>query len=98
MSKYSIKTFIGIDIGDVENKVCVLDHDGEIVEKASIENTVSGINSFFDRFDSPRQVRVAVETGTHSPWISQLLEARGFQVLVGNGNTHAQQTYPNHRR
>jgi transposase len=25
-----------------------------------------------------------LETGTHSPWISQLLHARGFRVLVGN--------------
>jgi transposase len=84
MSKYSIKIVIGIDIGDIENKVCVLDHDGEILEKVSIENTVSGINTFFDSFDFPRKVLVAVETGTHSPWISQLLEARGFRVLVGN--------------
>lgn len=84
MSKYSIKIFIGIDIGDIENKVCVLDRDGEILEKVPIENTVNGINTFFDRFDSSKQVLVAVETGTHSPWISQLLEARGFRVLVGN--------------
>jgi len=54
------------------------------LEKLSIENTVSGVNTFFDRFDVPKQVRVAVETGSHSPWISQLLEARGFNVLVGN--------------
>lgn len=84
MSKYSKKIFIGIDLGDVENQICILDQDGEIVEKASIENTINGINTFFDRFDSPRQVLVAVETGTHSPWISQLLEARGFRVFVGN--------------
>lgn len=70
MSKYSIKIFIGIDIGDIENKVCVLDRDGEILEKVPIENTVNGINTFFDRFDSSKQVLVAVETGTHSPWIS----------------------------
>ena len=84
MTKYSIKIFIGIDLGDVENQICILDHDGEIMEKASIENTVSGINTFFDRFDSPRQVLVAVETGTHSPWISQLLEARGFRPARRN--------------
>lgn len=84
MTKYSIKTFIGIDLGDIENQICILDHNGDILEKSPIENTVSGVNTFFDRFDAPRQVLVAVETGTHSPWISQLLKARGFRVLVGN--------------
>jgi transposase len=84
MSKYSIKTFIGIDLGDIENQICILDSKGEILEKTSINNTVSGVNTFFDRFDSPGQVLVALETGTHSPWISQLLKARGFRVLVGN--------------
>lgn len=84
MSNYSTKFFIGIDLGDIENQICIIDHHGEILEKTSVENTVSGTNTFFDRFDAPRQVLVAVETGTHSPWISQLLNARGFRVLVGN--------------
>jgi transposase len=84
MSKYSTKIFVGIDLGDIKNQVYILDQDGQIVEETQIDNTVSGINSFFDRFDVPRQVLVAVETGTHSPWISHLLNARGFRVLVGN--------------
>ena len=84
MSKYSIETFIGIDLGDIENRICVLDRNGEILEKTTIENSVSGVNTFFDRFASPRRVLVAVETGTHSPWISHLVKARGFRVLVGN--------------
>ena len=84
MSKYSIKTFIGIDLGDINNQICILDHNGDILEQATIENTANGVNTFFDCFDTPRRVLVAVETGTHSPWISQLLQARGFRVLVGN--------------
>lgn len=82
--KYSIKTFVGIDIGDINNTICVLDYNGDILEKTSIENTMSSINSFFDQFETPKEVSVAVEASTHSPWISQLLEARGFHVLVGN--------------
>ena len=84
MAKYNIKYYIGIDLGDINNEICVLDYNGDILEKATIENTVSGFNTYFDRFDSPREVKIAIETGTHSPWISQLLEARGFRVLVGN--------------
>ncbi|MFC1883435.1 IS110 family transposase [Thermodesulfobacteriota bacterium] len=84
MTHYSIKIFIGIDLGDLENQICILDRNGKVMEKTLIENTASRINTFFDRFESPRQVLVALETGTHSPWISQLLQARGFRVLVGN--------------
>ncbi len=29
-------------------------------------------------------MRIAIEAGTHSPWISRLLEERGHQVLVAN--------------
>lgn len=84
MSKHTINFIIGIDLGDVKNHICILDRDGEVVEKTVIDNTVMGLNTFFDRFTSPKQVLVAVETGTHSPWISHLLKARGFRVLVGN--------------
>jgi transposase len=84
MSKYSTDFFVGVDLGDREDQVCVLDREGLIVESDIVENTILGINGFFDRFDQPRKVLVAVETGTHSPWVSQLLEARGFRVLVGN--------------
>jgi transposase len=84
VSKYSIVFFVGMDLGDLENQICILDTEGVVVNKASIDNSISGINSFFDRFVVPNKVLVAVETGTHSPWVSRLLQARGFRVLVGN--------------
>lgn len=84
MSKYSIKIFIGIDIGDKKNQICILNQNDETLKNKTIDNNISELNTFFDRFDNPKEVMVALETGTHSPWISQLLNARGFRVLVGN--------------
>jgi transposase len=84
MSKYSIKIFIGIDIGDKKNQICILDQNGENLENTTIDNNITDLNTFFDRFDKPKEVMIALETSTHSPWISQLLNARGFRVLVGN--------------
>lgn len=84
MSKYSIKFFIGIDIGDKKNQICILDQNGETLENTTIDNNINDLNTFFDRFDKPKEVMIALETGTHSPWISQLLNTRGFRVLVGN--------------
>jgi len=84
MSKYSIKNFIGIDLGDKKNQICILNHNGEILETTTIDNNITELNMFFDRFDKPKEVMVALETGTHSPWVSNLLNSRGFRVLVGN--------------
>jgi hypothetical protein len=36
------------------------------------------------RFASEQPLRIAIETGTHSPWVSRLLEGCGHQVLVAN--------------
>ena len=34
------------------------------------------------RFSGSKPMRIAIETGTHSPWISQMLEECGHDVLV----------------
>jgi transposase len=36
------------------------------------------------RFSRIAPMRIAIETGTHSPWASRLLEERGHEVLVAN--------------
>ncbi len=36
------------------------------------------------RFSGCSRMRVAIETGTHSPWVSRLLEECGHEVIVAN--------------
>jgi hypothetical protein len=36
------------------------------------------------RFHSERPLRVAIEAGTHSPWVSRLLKECAHEVLVAN--------------
>jgi transposase len=36
------------------------------------------------RFCSERPLRVAIEAGTHSPWVSRVLEECGHEVLVAD--------------
>jgi transposase len=36
------------------------------------------------RFASERPMRIVIETGTHSPWVSRVLEDCGHEVLVAN--------------
>jgi transposase len=40
--------------------------------------------TFRRRFASEQPMPIAIEAGTHSPWVSRLLEGCGHQVLVAN--------------
>lgn len=82
-----MQTTIGMDLGDTKHVACVLDKDGQVVRREAIENNPESIHRFLDGFAHPRRVRVAIETGTHSPWVSHLLQERGFQVLVAQSRS-----------
>jgi transposase len=74
---------IGIDLGDKKNSVCVLDKNGNIVEIVDVTNTRQGMIKYFDKYDK-EEVLVVIEAGTHSAWVSELIEDMGHRVLVGN--------------
>lgn len=80
-------TTVGMDLGDREHVVCVLDDGGEVVRREAVANSPDSVKEFLDGFADPGSVTVAVETGTHSPWMSDLLESRGFRVLVGKSRS-----------
>ena len=54
---------------------------GDIVEERSILTTRKGLSAYFG---PKRRCRVAIEVGTHSPWVSRLLKELGFEVVVAN--------------
>ena len=72
---------IGMDLGDKNHEVCVLDQEGQIMDRYSVGNTRDQLQKMFKRYPG---ACVAIETGTHSPWISRDLETLGCRVLVGN--------------
>ncbi len=77
------KMTAGLDLGDRYSYLCLIDqHSGEIVEEGRLRTTPE---AFRRRFASERPpMRIAIETGTHSPWVSRLLEELGHEVLVAN--------------
>lgn len=84
MKKSSTVRTIGMDLGDKEHVLCLFDGDGKIVDRQTVCNGPAAIRKFFEQCSSPSDVRLAMESGTHSPWISHLLDSLGFEVLVGN--------------
>ena len=74
-------TTIGMDLGDKTHEICVLDATGKVIVRTQIVNTKQSVVKFFKPY---KEALVAIETGTHSPWIARELEALGCEVLVGN--------------
>jgi transposase len=72
----------GVDIGDKHSYLCLLDQEsGEVMEEGRLRTTPEAIRR---RFSSEQPMRIAIEAGTHSPWVSRLLEECSHEVLVAN--------------
>ena len=73
--------FIGIDIGDKVNFVCILNNKGEILFRKEIENNKEAMEEYFDSIE---KASIVFEVGSHSPWISRLLVGIGHDVFICN--------------
>lgn len=84
MTKDSKETMVvGIDVGDRLSELCFLEENGEVCERAQLKTTEDALRK---RFSGMERVRVILEVGTHSPWMSRLLESLGHEVVVANAH------------
>jgi len=72
---------IGLDLGDRSSCCCVLDENGEIIREQKIPTTPEGMQQAFGKM---ARSRIAMETGTHSPWVSRVLTELGHEVIVAH--------------
>ena len=72
---------IGVDLGDRWSCYCVVNKVGDIVFEHRLMTTPEAMKQVFGKM--PRS-RMALETGTHSPWLSRLLTALGHEVIVAH--------------
>jgi len=77
----AVTQVVGVDIGDKTSRYCVLDGDGVVQVERSVATTRQGMTQVFAKM---ARSRVAMEVGTHSPWVSRLLEGLGHEVIVAN--------------
>jgi len=73
---------IGLDVSDDQSTYVGLDTDGAVVEEGKVTTTRTGLEKRFGGRGGG--CLVAIEAGTHSPWVSRLLAELGCQVLVAN--------------
>jgi transposase len=72
---------IGLDLGDLWSFYCVLDEAGKIILEQKVATTPEAIQQTFGKI--PRSL-IALETGTHSPWVSRLLTELRHKVIVAH--------------
>lgn len=72
---------VGLDVGDRHSQLCLVDAAGAAVEKQRLPTTPVALER---RFGHAEPMRIVLEAGTHSPWISRLLTACGHEVIVAN--------------
>jgi transposase len=74
-------TTIGLDLGDRFSRFCRLSSGGGKVAEGRVRTSSHELQKMFAGL---ARCRVVVEVGTHSPWVSRLLEKLGHEVLVAN--------------
>ncbi len=72
---------IGIDLGDKVSHYCVIDEEGAEVLQDSVKTTPAAL---LETFGGMARCRVAIEVGSHSRWVNELLTDLGQEVLVAD--------------
>lgn len=72
---------VGLDVGGRKTHYCVLDLNGELVVEGAVATREASLRV---QFEGKAKMRIALEAGAHSPWISRLLSALGHEVIVAN--------------
>jgi transposase len=75
------KLTVGLDLGDRNSWYCVLDESGQIKLEQRVRSNAKALREVFGELP---HCRIALEIGTHSPWISRLLSELGHEVIVAN--------------
>jgi transposase len=73
--------YCGVDLGDKKSNYCYLDVTGNILIEGSLATTQKEFGAYFKAVP---KMTIALEVGTHSAWVSELLESYGHRVVVAN--------------
>jgi len=73
--------YVGMDLGDKKSNYCCIDAKGKVFAEGTLATTQEELSELFS---SMPKCRIAIEVGTHSPWIYALLKDHGHEVIVAN--------------
>jgi transposase len=72
---------VGVDLGDQWSHYCILGLEGETLAEGQLRTTRQDVAEFFRALNA---ARVAMEVGTHSAWVREVICSYGHEVLVAN--------------
>src|SRR5262249_17186690 len=72
---------IGLDLGDKVSRYFVIDEEGTEVTQGSVKTTPAAMA---ETFGGMARCRIAIEVGSHSRWVNELLRKQGHEVLVAD--------------
>jgi transposase len=75
------KLTVGLDIGDRWSCYCVVSATGTTLIEGKLATKREDLKTGFESFVN---TTIALEAGTHSPWISRFLAGMGHEVVVAN--------------
>lgn len=78
MNEYSM--YVGLDLSDRKANFCILDEGGDVQSDGQIRLDRKSLHQFFSGLE---RCAVALEAGTHSRWVSEILwELKHFPVVA----------------
>ena len=82
LSKVEAQEVMGLDLGDRSSRICRMDRKtGAVLEERRLSTTTASVQRYFSAL--PPQL-VALESGTHSLWMTRLVKSLGHEVIVAN--------------
>ncbi len=72
---------IRLDLGDRSSFYCVLNGAGDVILEERVPTSPEAMKKRFEKMPASR---IALETGTHSPWVSRLLTELGHEAIVAH--------------
>lgn len=72
---------MGLDVGDKHTVGCVLSCEGAVLETFRMATAPAAVRRTMEGFEP---IRVVLEVGTHSPWMSRVIENAGHELIIAN--------------
>ena len=82
-SSTAVTISIGLDLGDKESHLWALGSDRQVIRDRRIRTTRRSMEKELRRF-AVGGVRVVIEAGSQSAWVSELIERCGHEAIVAN--------------
>ena len=80
---------MGLDLGDRKSVICEVDAAGTVVRRSTVATTGGAMGAYFGKRS---RCRVVLEAGTHSPWVSRMLEELGHEAVVAKSERRVRAT------